>query len=74
MGAGTYRVDSRSGAMHGHRYLIRELHYGTDGNSLFLRLDLEEHHENNHGMIEARLMLTPQHDEAVQWHSRSSTR
>jgi len=34
-GAGIYRVDSRSGAMHGHRYLIHTLHYGSDGQHLF---------------------------------------
>jgi alpha-amylase/alpha-mannosidase (GH57 family) len=41
LGAGTYRVDARHGAMHGHRYLIRELHYGSDGQSLYLRIDFE---------------------------------
>lgn len=41
LGAGTYRVDERSGAMHGQRYIIRELHYGSDGKNLFLRLDFE---------------------------------
>jgi hypothetical protein len=62
MGAGLYHVDNRSGAMHGHRYLIRELHYGSDGKSLFLRLDLEEGHETNHGPMEARLRIVPSHD------------
>jgi hypothetical protein len=42
MGAGIYRVDGRSGAMHGQRFLVRALHYGCDGHSLFLRLDLDE--------------------------------
>jgi alpha-amylase/alpha-mannosidase (GH57 family) len=42
LGAGVYKVDSRSGAMHGQRFLIRELHYGSDGSSLYLRLDFEE--------------------------------
>lgn len=40
LGAGAYRVDERSGAMHGKRSLVRELHFGTDGSNLFLRVDL----------------------------------
>ena len=42
LGAGVYKVDSRSGAMHGQRFIIRELQYGSDGSNLFLRLDFEE--------------------------------
>jgi hypothetical protein len=34
-------VDKRSGAMHGKRFLIRELFYGSDGQNLYLRLDFE---------------------------------
>ena len=41
LGAGVYRVDKRSGAMHGKRFLIRELFYGSDGQNLYLRLDFE---------------------------------
>jgi len=39
LGAGIYRGDSRSGAMHGGEFPVREVHYGTDGESFFLRLD-----------------------------------
>jgi hypothetical protein len=39
LGAGVYRVDHRSGAMHGQRFLVRELRYGSDGQNLFLRVD-----------------------------------
>ena len=42
MGAGRFRVDARSGAMHGQRYVIRELLYGSDRRNLHLRLDLED--------------------------------
>jgi alpha-amylase/alpha-mannosidase (GH57 family) len=42
LGAGLLRVDNRSGAMHGQRFVIRELRYGSNGSSLFLRLDFEE--------------------------------
>ena len=41
LGAGVYRVDGRSGAMHGHTPLVRELHYASDGAGLYLRLDFE---------------------------------
>ena len=40
MGAGIYSVDPRQGAMHGRQTLATELHYGSDGESLYLRLDL----------------------------------
>jgi alpha-amylase/alpha-mannosidase (GH57 family) len=39
LGSGIYRVDHRSGAMHGHRFFVQELRYGSDGLNLFLRLD-----------------------------------
>lgn len=42
LGAGVYKVDSRSGAMHGQRFIIRELQYGSDGANLYLRLDFED--------------------------------
>jgi len=41
LGAGVYRVDGRSGAMHGRSRIVRELRYGTDGANLYLRLDFE---------------------------------
>jgi len=41
LGAGSYSVDARSGAMHGQRFLVHDLLYGSDGEYLFLRLDFE---------------------------------
>jgi alpha-amylase/alpha-mannosidase (GH57 family) len=41
LGAGVYRVDKRSGSMHGKQFLIQELLYGSDGQNLYLRLDFE---------------------------------
>ncbi|MDX2149491.1 MAG: glycoside hydrolase family 57 protein [Bryobacteraceae bacterium] len=58
MGAGVYRVDARSGAMHGHRFLIRELHYGCDGKHLYVRLDLEAGAVTGHAGLEARFSLS----------------
>ncbi|MGH9664066.1 MAG: glycoside hydrolase family 57 protein, partial [Bryobacteraceae bacterium] len=41
LGAGSYSIDERSGAMHGQRFLLHDLLYGCDGQHLFLRLDFE---------------------------------
>ncbi len=42
LGAGVYRMDGPSGSMHGTRSPARDAHYGTDGESLYLRIDFEE--------------------------------
>ncbi len=57
MGAGQYRVDSRSGAMHGHRFLLRELYYGSDGLNVFMRLDFEEDARSQLSGVEVRLQF-----------------
>lgn len=59
LGAGLYCVDPRSGAMHGKRYLIREVHYGSDGQNLYLRIDFEAHSEEALAGIEARFRIQP---------------
>jgi alpha-amylase/alpha-mannosidase (GH57 family) len=41
LGAGSFRVDGRQGAMHGQRFLVRELLYGADRQNLYLRIDFE---------------------------------
>jgi alpha-amylase/alpha-mannosidase (GH57 family) len=56
MGAGLYRIDSRSGAMHSQRPLIQDLRYGTDGRHIYLRLDFAEPVLDRHE-IEFRLSL-----------------
>ena len=43
IGAGVYRTSRRTGAMHGKRFLVHELQYGTDGASFFLRVDFLPH-------------------------------
>jgi len=57
LGAGQYRVDPRQGAMHGRRYLIRELLYGADAENLYVRLDLDN--ELAGGELEVRLVVQP---------------
>ncbi len=39
LGAGRFRPDQRSGAMHGSEPPIREMYYGTDGQNLYVRLE-----------------------------------
>jgi alpha-amylase/alpha-mannosidase (GH57 family) len=39
MGAGRYRPDQRSGAMHSSEQAVREMFYGVKGAKLFVRLD-----------------------------------
>ena len=39
LGAGRYQPDPRSGAMHGAAPPVREIFYGSDGESLYIRLD-----------------------------------
>ena len=56
LGAGVYRMDERSGAMHGQRFLLRQLLYGSDGQNLFLRLDFQRAIESPAG-TEVRLVM-----------------
>lgn len=42
MGAGHYRPDHRSGAMHGGSADVRDFYYGTDRTNLYLRFDFED--------------------------------
>jgi len=57
IGAGLYRVDERSGSMHGKKALVRELHYGVDGTRFYLRLDLHSGAEPQIEAMELRLAL-----------------
>jgi len=59
LGAGLYRADPRSGAMHGRQFLVREVYYGTDGASVFLRLDFDTHPEAMAGGVEVRVLFSP---------------
>lgn len=42
LGAGIYRVDGRGGAMHGQRFIVKELQYGMGNGHLCLRVDFLE--------------------------------
>jgi alpha-amylase/alpha-mannosidase (GH57 family) len=39
---GIYKVDQRSGSMHGKRPLVKEVHYGIDAGAIALRIDFGE--------------------------------
>ncbi len=57
LGAGAYRVDARSGSMHGKRFLAREMHYGTGGGNLYVRVDFHEGNEDLLSSLDVRLTL-----------------
>lgn len=42
LGAGIYRVDQRSGSMHGKRVLVNEVRFGADGSHLYLLVNFAE--------------------------------
>lgn len=42
LGAGIYRVDQRSGSMHGKRALVNEVRFGGDGSCVYLLVDFAE--------------------------------
>lgn len=55
IGAGLYRVDERSGAMHGRKFLVKELYYGNDADNLYLRMDFHTGAEEGLSAMEARI-------------------
>jgi len=57
IGAGLYRPSRRAGAMHGKRFLIDELYYGSDGASFFLRVDFASDELPHLLGLEVRLTL-----------------
>jgi alpha-amylase/alpha-mannosidase (GH57 family) len=59
IGAGAYRVDERSGSMHGKKFVIEEVQFGSDGMSLYLRADFHSGYEQELPEMEVRLTLEP---------------
>ena len=62
IGAGAYRMDERSGSMHGKKFVIREVFFGSDGESLFLRADFHPGYEQELEGMEVRLNVQPLND------------
>ncbi|MGO9010113.1 MAG: glycoside hydrolase [Bryobacteraceae bacterium] len=54
MGAAVYHVDERSGSMHGKKFLVKEVYFGSDGQSFYLRIDLNPGYGQEPGGMEAR--------------------
>jgi hypothetical protein len=59
IGAGLYQVEERSGSMHGKKFLVREVHFGSNGASLFLRVDFFPGYEQEVLGMQARFTLQP---------------
>ena len=57
IGAGTYHVDERSGAMHGRKILVKEVHFGSDGANFYLRVDFHPGREQELNGMEAKLTV-----------------
>ena len=55
MGAGLYQVDGRGGSMHGKKFLIKEVQYGSDGENFYLRVDFHPGYEAELNGMEARI-------------------
>jgi alpha-amylase/alpha-mannosidase (GH57 family) len=63
LGAGVYHLDNRRGAMHGHRFFVQELRYGSDGHNLYLRLDFVDGATANLEETELRIGVHMPHAE-----------
>ena len=59
LGAAIYRVDERSGSMHGKKFLVKEVQFGTDGASFYLRMDFHPGYEQELGGMEIKLNVGP---------------
>ena len=55
IGAGAYRIDERSGSMHGKRFVVKEVQFGSEGVNFYLRVDFHPGCERELGGMEARL-------------------
>jgi hypothetical protein len=57
LGAGQYQVDERSGSMHGKKFLVSQVLFGSDGESLFVRVDFRPGAEVGLTGMEARITV-----------------
>jgi len=55
LGAGLYRVDERSGSMHGKKFVAKEAYFGSDGANFFLRVDFHSAYLTELSSMEGRL-------------------
>ena len=59
IGAGSWQVDSRSGSMHGKKFFVKQVQFGSDGANLFLRLDFRPGVNSDLAGMEARVTTQP---------------
>jgi hypothetical protein len=64
LGAAGYRVDERSGSMHGNRAPVAEVQFGTEGRNFYLRIDFRAGIEHTLAAMEFRINLQPLDDHA----------
>jgi len=64
LGAGVYRLDGRSGSMHGKRSPVSEVHFGLNHERLFLRIDFHDAKETTLAGVEVRLRVEASPKEA----------
>jgi alpha-amylase/alpha-mannosidase (GH57 family) len=57
IGAGIYRVDERSGSMHGKKFVVKEVYFGSDGDNLFLRADFHPGYQQELPGMQARVRV-----------------
>ncbi len=57
LGAGQYCVDERSGSMHGKKFMVHEVFFGSDGENLFVRVDFRAGAESELAGMEARVVV-----------------
>jgi alpha-amylase/alpha-mannosidase (GH57 family) len=55
LGAGIYRMDEVSGSMHGQKFLVKEVQYGSEGTNFYLRVDFHPESAQELGGMELRL-------------------
>ena len=57
LGAGEYQVDERSGSMHGKKFLVKKVLFGSDGVHLFVRVDFRPGVEADLAGMEVRIAV-----------------
>jgi len=57
LGAGVYRADERSGSMHGKKFLMKEVQFGSDGSNLYVRMDFHAAYQRELAGMELRLTV-----------------
>jgi len=60
LAAGLYQVSARGGAMHGKRFLVKDVRYGSSEGRLFLRFDFAKGSEDILDELEIRIVIRTQ--------------